>query len=55
MHIIQSKVQGNSNVGLYGFANNKFALIGMDFTAEQAIEFEEALGVPVHRITIAGT
>ena len=55
MHILPTNFKGMHNVGLYGFANSKFALIGKEIPDEIAEEISKILKVPVHRITIAGT
>lgn len=54
-HIYRTTVAGNSNVGLYAFANNKFCLVGEEFTNEQVQEIHEVLKVPVHKLSICGT
>lgn len=55
MHVQQLSINGNPNVGLNIFCNNKFALIGKHVSDEQAKTIQEVLNVPVHKITIAGT
>ncbi len=55
MHILNTSFNGLYNVGLYGFANDKFALIGKEISDEIAGEISKVLKVPVHKITIAGT
>ncbi|MFQ5474878.1 MAG: translation initiation factor IF-6 [Candidatus Nanoarchaeia archaeon] len=54
-HIYQTDIHGNPNVGLCGYANDEFALVGAEFTKKQAAEIGKVLKVPVHRISIAGT
>ncbi len=53
MHLY--KALGDPNIGLYCFTTNKFCLIGMEIPDKHVKKIEEALSVPVHRITIAGT
>lgn len=55
MHILTTNFNGMNNVGLYGFANDHFALIGKEISDDIAEEIAKTLKVPVHRITIAGT
>ncbi len=43
---------GNSNVGLYGFATDKFCLIGKGLEKNILKKIEEALEVPVYEIAI---
>lgn len=55
VHILQTNFHGNPNVGLYAFCNDRFCLLGKEVPENVAEKVEEVLGVPVHRITIAGT
>lgn len=55
MHISKQDVNGNPNLGLFVYANNKFCLVGKEVPTENLKEIEEAMKVPVHRVTIAGT
>jgi len=55
MHVLTTNFNGMYNMGLYGFANDEFALIGRELPEELAEQFVEVLKVPVHRISIAGT
>lgn len=54
-HVLQTSFNGNPNVGLYGFANDKFCLLGMEVSKKQARKIEKVLKVPVHKITLCGT
>ncbi|MFC1730886.1 translation initiation factor IF-6 [candidate division KSB1 bacterium] len=54
-HVLQTSFNGNPNVGLYGFANDKFCLLGVEVPNKQAKQIEKVLKVPVHQITLAGT
>ena len=55
MHILTTNFQGIHNIGLYGFANDNFALLGKEIPEEVANDISKVLKVPVHRISIAGT
>lgn len=55
MHLLLTNINGNPNVGLYGFANNRYALVGQEVPKQLAEQMGQVLKVPVHRITIAGT
>lgn len=55
MHILNTSFNGLYNIGLYGFANDKFALIGKEIPDDIACEMSKVLKVPIHKITIAGT
>lgn len=54
-HVLKTSFHGNPNVGLYGFANDHFCLLGMEVPKKQAMKIEKVLKVPVHQITLAGT
>ncbi len=54
-HILRTNVLGNPNIGLFGFANDRFCLLGKEVPDKLAKEIGEVLQVPVHRILIAGT
>jgi len=45
----------NPNIGLYGFATNKFVLVGKEVNKKTAKELERIFEVPVYKINIAGT
>ena len=55
VHILKTNIIGNPNVGLYGFCNDSFCLVGLEVNAELAKEIGETLNVPVHRISMCGT
>lgn len=55
MHVYQTSFHGNPNVGLYGFANDNFCLLGYDVPQTQAAKIERVLKVPVHQISLCGT
>jgi len=47
--------ENNPNIGLYIFANDKFAIIGKEVSKEKKKEIERVLDVPVYKLTILGT
>jgi len=55
MHLLLTSINGNPNVGLYGYANNRYALVGQEVPPSIAAEMEKVLKVPVYRVSIAGT
>ncbi|MEK6968323.1 MAG: translation initiation factor IF-6 [Nanoarchaeota archaeon] len=46
---------GNPNIGLYGFATDKFCLLGKEIPSHIAEQIGKVLEVPVIRLSIAGT
>lgn len=55
MGALKTNFNGNPNVGLFGYCTNEYCLLGTEVKEKDAKEVGEALGVPVHRITICGT
>ncbi|HLC66264.1 MAG TPA: translation initiation factor IF-6 [Candidatus Nanoarchaeia archaeon] len=55
MPLLLTSINGNPNIGLYGFANSSFALLGNEVSQSTAEEIAKVLKVRVHRMTIAGT
>ncbi len=55
MGALIAHLNGNPNIGLYGFCTNSYALVGKEVSEELAEKIGKALKVPIHRITIAGT
>jgi len=55
MHIVKTDYNGNPNIGLFCYANDKYCLVPYNFPKKLKEEFEEALQVPVHEIKAAGT
>ncbi len=55
MNIAKANVHGNPNIGLYGFANNKYCLLGREVPAKVVKSIKETLNVPVHQLNICGT
>jgi len=52
MSVLKVNFHGNSNVGLYGFATDKYCVIGKGLGKEILKKIEEALKVPVYEIDI---
>ena len=55
MHVLKTHINGNPNVGLYGFATDNYCLLGKDVPDSLAKQIEEVLKVPVFQLNIAGT
>ena len=55
MHVLMTDFEANPNVGLFGYANDKYCLLGRSVPEAMAKEIEKVLKVPVHRIAICGT
>jgi len=54
-HVLVTNYNSNPNVGLYGFATDKYCLLGTEVPEELTEEISEVLNVPVIRMNIAGT
>jgi len=54
-HILVTNYNSNPNVGLYGFATDKYCLLGTEVPEELDKEISEVLDVPIIRMNIAGT
>jgi len=54
-HVKRLNINGNPNIGLYGYCNDEYCLLGKEVDKNIAEEIEKVLKVPVHRITISGT
>ena len=54
-HVLITNFNANPNVGLYGFANDKYCLVGRDIPEKLIPKIEEVLDVKVIPMTIAGT
>ncbi len=52
MPVLKTNFDGNPNVGLYGFATDKYCLIGKGLKKGIVNEIKKVLGVPVYSITI---
>lgn len=55
MHVSHSSINGSPNVGLYGYANAEFALIGETTSDSFEETVQDILDVPTIRLTVAGT
>ena len=51
--ILRENFYGDVNIGLYGFATDKYCFLGLHLKVNKKIE--DALGVPVHVSTLLGT
>lgn len=47
--------EGNANIGLYFFVNDKFCILGNNIEEEKLKEIEKNLNVPVYKASILGT
>ena len=54
-HVLVCNFNSNPNIGLYGYANDKYCLLGSDVAEKMIPKIEEALNVKAIRLTIAGT
>lgn len=54
-HVLIANFNGNPNVGLYGYANDKYCLIGREVPEKLHKKIEETLNVKLITMTIAGT
>jgi len=54
-HVLVTNFNSNSNVGLYGYATDKYCLLGRDVPEKLFKEIEEVLDVPIIVMSIAGT
>ena len=50
MHVLMTNFHGNPNVGLYGFANDKYCLLGKEVPQHQAQEIAKALGLSIKTV-----
>src|SRR3989344_9436376 len=55
MHLLKTGVNGSPNVGLFGYATDTYALFGEHVPEKLLRDIQDALGVPVHHVKIAGT
>ena len=55
MHIAKARINGNPNVGLFGFATKTCILFGERVHRDERKLFEDVLGLPLVRFSIAGT
>ncbi|MBI2041327.1 MAG: translation initiation factor IF-6 [DPANN group archaeon] len=54
-HILITELEGNSNVGLFGIATDKFCLVGRTVRESIIKEIEKILRVPVFQVGLYGT
>lgn len=54
-NIILMEIETNPNIGLFIFANDKFAICGKNINSSQIEEIKKTLEVPVYQMTILGT
>jgi len=55
MHVTKTSYNGDPNIGLMVFANDKFCLVGSMATDKLVKELQQSLNVPVYKITLCGT
>lgn len=55
MHVTKANINGNPNVGLFGFSTREYVLISEKLKTKQKELFEEVLGLPIKKVRIAGT
>ena len=55
MPILKTDINGNPNVGLYGFATDKYCLLGEEVSDELKEKISKVLDVPCFKLNIAGT
>ncbi|MFA5797479.1 MAG: translation initiation factor IF-6 [Candidatus Woesearchaeota archaeon] len=54
-HILITNVNSNPNIGLYGYATDKYCLLGREVPEKVAKHIGEILQVPIIQLTIGGT
>jgi len=54
-HVLVANFNSNPNVGLYGYATDKYCLLGSEVPEEYDKDISEVLDVPIIRLNIAGT
>jgi translation initiation factor 6 len=54
-HVLVTNFNSNPNVGLYGYATDKYCLVGSDIPEKLFKDIEEVLDVPLIPMSIAGT
>ncbi len=54
-HILITNFNSNPNVGLYGYATDKYCLLGREVPEKEAQAIAKILDVPIIPLTIAGT
>ena len=54
-HLLITNFNSNPNVGLYGYCNDEYCVIGKEIQKKVCKKIEKIIEVPVHRLNIAGT
>ena len=54
-HIVLGSMHGNPNIGLYGFATDKYCLLGHDVPPQLVRKISAVLGVPAYTVQTGGT
>lgn len=54
-NVVLMEFEGNPNIGIYMFSNNKFCLIGREVDDKKKQEIEKVLEVPVYKVSILET
>lgn len=54
-HFLKAVFNGDPNIGLYGFATDKYCLLGMELPSKLKKRMSEVLNVPIHNLPLAGT
>ena len=55
MAVTKANINGNPNVGLYGYCTDSLAILGEHPTDRVLKEIERVLSVPIHFVKLAGT
>ncbi len=55
MHVLKTNFNGNPNIGLYGYCNNQYCLLGREIDVDIARQVSKVLDVPVHQLNMCGT
>lgn len=55
MHVMKASYQGNPNVGLFAWANDKLCLVGAGFKKHDLHDMAEILKVPIHQVSVCNT
>ncbi len=53
--VVLMEFESNPNIGLYMFANDKFAIIGKEIDKKKQEEIQSVLNVPLYKTTVLGT
>jgi translation initiation factor 6 len=54
-HFLKTDFSGDPNIGLYGFATDKYCLLGTDFNPKVKKRADEVLNVPVFTLPLFGS